>query len=327
MKRISSRTRRAWLLSAVALASLSWIPLAHAAYPDRVITMVVPYSPGGAADALARVVATRLGAKLGATVIIDNRAGASGTIGAGFVAKAAADGYTMLYDATPYSINPHMFPKMPFASGALKPLSLVSQTPNVLVVGAGSPFKDVKDLIAQAKAKPGKINFASGGAGTVQRLAAELFRQQLGLDLVHVPYKSGGPAITDVAGGQVDFMFGTVSATAPLVQGGKLRALATSSPQRSSMLPAVPTIAESAIPAYEVFEWNGIFLPSATPDAVVTRLSQAVMEVMKEDEVRKRFTDLGVQPIGSTPAQFVDYLKKEDTRWADVIRKGHITLD
>ncbi len=328
MKSTFSRSRRSVIAgAAAALASLSLMTAAHAAYPERVITMVVPYSPGGAADALARVVATRLGAKLGATVIVDNRAGASGTIGAGFVAKAPADGYTMLYDATPYSINPHMFPKMPFASGALKPLSLVSQTPNVLVVGAGSPFKDVKDLIAQAKAKPGKINFASGGAGTVQRLAAELFRQQLGLDLVHVPYKSGGPAITDVAGGQVDFMFGTVSATAPLVQGGKLRALATSSPQRSPMLPAVPTVAESVIPGYEVFEWNGVFLPAATPEAVVTRLSQALMDVMKEDEVKKRFTDLGAQPIGSTPAQFADYLRKEDVRWAEVIRKGNITLD
>ena len=318
-----SRTRRT-LLAACALAFAS---LAHAAYPDRTITMVVPYAPGGAADALARVVAAKMATQLGATVIVDNRAGASGTIGAAFVAKAPADGYTVLYDATPYSINPHLFPHMPFAANALQPLSLVSLAPNVLVVKGDSSLKTVQDLIAKAKAQPGKVNFASGGSGTVQRMAAELFRQKLNLDLVHVPYKSGGPAITDVTGGQVDFMFGTVAATSGLIDAGKLHALAVSSEKRSPRLPKVPTVAETVIPGYAVYEWNGMFLPAGTPADVAARLQKAVGDAMKDPEVRKRFTDLGAEPVGSTPAQFADYLKKEDAKWAEVVRKGNIKLD
>ncbi len=311
------------LVAAVALAA----GLAHAAFPERPVTIVVPYAPGGAADAVARVIATRMGARLGTSVIVDNKAGASGTIGASFVAKAPADGYTMLYDATPYSINPHLFPRMPYASAALQPLSLVLLAPNVLIVKADSPLRTVDDLVARAKAQPGKLNFASGGSGTVQRLAAELFRQQLGLDMVHVPYKSGGPAIADVMGGQVDFMFGTVAATYPLITGGKLRALAVSAPERSRRLPEVPTVAEAAIPGYEAYEWNGMFLPAGTPAPVAAQLQQALAEVLKEDEVRQRLTDLGAQPIGSTPAEFATFLKKEDAKWGDVVRKGNIKLD
>jgi len=318
-----SRTRRA-LVAACALAAAS---LAHAAWPDRPITIVVPYAPGGAADALARVLAAKMGTKLGATVIVDNRAGASGTIGAAYVAKAQPDGYTMLYDATPYSINPHLFPKMPYAADALQPLSLVSLAPNILIVKADSPYKDVNDLIAKAKAQPGKVNFASGGSGTVQRLASELFRQKLSLDVVHVPYKSGGPAITDVMGGQVDFMFSTVAASSPLVDSGKLRALAISSPKRLPRLPNVPTVAETVIPGYEVYEWNGVFLPAGAPTEVVTKLQKAVAESLQDKEVKKRFEDVGAQPIGSTPARFVDYLKKEDAKWAEVVRNGNIKID
>jgi tripartite-type tricarboxylate transporter receptor subunit TctC len=259
--------------------------------------------------------------------VVENRPGASGTIGAAYAAKAAPDGYTMLYDATPYSINPHLFPKMPYAPDALKPLSLVSLAPNILIVKDDSPYKDVQGLVEQAKAHPGKINFASGGSGTVQRLAAELFRQRLGLNMVHVPYKSGGPAITDVMTGQVDFMFSTVAASSPLVDAGRLRALAISSPQRSPRLPNVPTVAETVIPGYEVYEWNGVFLPAGVPDAIAAKLRDALVQTLAEDDVKKRFNDLGVQPVGSTPAEFADYLKKEDAKWAEVIRKGDIRLD
>lgn len=318
-----SRTRRL-LVAGCALAAAS---LAHAAWPERTVTIVVPYAPGGAADALARVLAGKMATKLGTSVIVENRAGASGTIGAAAVAKAAADGYTVLYDATPYSINPHLFPQMPYASNALQPLSLVSLAPNVLIVKTDSPFKSVQDLIAKAKAQPGKVNFASGGSGTVQRLASELFRQKLGLDMVHIPYKSGGPAITDVMGGQVDFMFSTVAASSPLIDGGKLRALAISSPKRLPRLADVPTVAESVIPGYEVYEWNGVFVPANTPADVRAKLQKAVAESLQEEDVKKRFTDVGAQPIGSTPAQFADYLKKEDAKWSEVVRKGNIKLD
>jgi tripartite-type tricarboxylate transporter receptor subunit TctC len=300
---------------------------AQAAFPERPITLVVPYAPGGSADALARVLAVRVGAKLGTSVVVDNKPGASGTIGASFAAKAAPDGYTVLYDATPYSINPHLFPRMPFAANALQPLALVSLAPNIVIVRAESPIKTIKDLADKARAEPGKINFASGGSGTVQRLAAELLRQRLGLDMVHVGYKSGGPAIVDTMGGQIDFMFSTIAASYPLVSGGKLRALAVSSPQRSPRLPDVPTIAETVAPGYEAYEWNGLLLPAGTPAPVAEKLHKAVVEVLKEDEVKRRFIDVGVQPVGSTPAEFAEFLKKEDAKWADVIRKGSIKLD
>jgi tripartite-type tricarboxylate transporter receptor subunit TctC len=300
---------------------------AHAAFPERPVTLVVSYAPGGSADALARVIAVRMSEKLGTSVVVDNRPGASGTIGAAYAAKAAPDGYTVLYDATPYSINPHLFAKMPFAAGALQPLALVSLAPNIVIVRTDSPIKDIQDLAAKARAEPGKLNFASGGSGTVQRLAAELLRQRLGLDMVHVGYKSGGPAIVDVMGGQVDFMFSTVAASSPLVASGKLRALAISSPTRSARLPAVPTIAETVAPGYEAFEWNGVFVPAGTPAPVADKLHQALVEVLKEDGVRKRFLDVGVQPVGSTPAEFAAFLKKEDARWAEVVRKGNIKLD
>ena len=311
------------LIAACALAAA----VAQAAFPERPITLVVPYAPGGGADAAARLLATRMGARLGTSIIVDNRPAASGTIGASQVAKARADGYTVLYDATPFSINPHLFAKLPYARSALQPLSLVLLMPNVVVVKADSPVRSVADLAARAKAQPGKINFASGGSGTVQRLAAELFRQRLELDMVHVPYKSGGPAIADVMGGQVDFMFGTMAATYPLVTGGKLRALAVAAPQRSARLPDVPTVSETVIPGYEAYEWNGIFLPTGTPEPVAARLHQALSEVLQEAEVRQRLSDLGAQPMASTPAEFAAFLQKEDAKWGEVVRKGAIVLD
>lgn len=311
------------LIAACALAAAT----VHAAFPDRPITMVVPYAPGGSADAVARLLAQHIGTKLGTSVIVENRAGASGTIGASYVAKVPADGYTMLYDATPYSINPHLFAKMPYAANALQPLSLVLLAPNMVIVPANSPFKNINDLIAKAKAQPGKLNFASGGSGTVQRLAAELLRQQLKLDMVHVPYKSGGPAIADVIGGQVDFMFSTMAASYPLVSGGKLRALAISSPERAKRLPDVPTVAETVIPGYEVYEWNGMFLPAGTPAAIAGKLQQTLVEVLKEDAVRQRLEDLGAKAVGSTPAEFATFLGKEDAKWGEVVRKGDIKLD
>ncbi|VFR30541.1 Tricarboxylate transport protein TctC [plant metagenome] len=315
-------------IAAMCLAALSLVgTAAHAAFPERAITIVVPYAPGGASDTVARLLANRMADKLGTSIVVENKPGASGTIGANFVARAPADGYTVLYDATPYSINPQLFAKMPFAADALQPLSLVLLQPNTLIVKPDSPFKDVTSLVEAAKAKPGTINFASGGSGTVQRLAAELFRQQLGLDMVHIPYKSGGPAIVDVMGGQVDFMFSTVAAAYPLVSTGKLRALAVSSAQRSERLPDVPTVAESGVPGYEAYEWNGLFLPKGTPEAVSAKLHAVLVQVLDEAEVKQRLSDLGAQPAGSTPADFSAFLRKESAKWAEVIEAGRISLD
>lgn len=300
---------------------------AHAAYPERPITIVVPYAPGGASDTVARLVASRMSEKLNASIVIDNRVGASGTIGANYVANAKPDGYTMLYDATPHSINPHLFAKMPYAKTALQPLSLVILAPNVLIVPGNSAFKNLDELIAKAKDEPGKLNFASGGSGTVQRLAAELLRQKLNLDMVHVPYKSGGPAIADVMGGQVDFMFGTVAATQPLIASGKLNALAVSSPERSVRLPDVPTVAELVIPGFEVFEWNGIFLPAGTPEEISQKLNTALVEVLQDEAVKTRLAEMGALPAGSSPAEFAEFLRQEDSKWGEVVRNGNIQQD
>jgi len=310
---IMTRALAAWVL--VAGGSL-----ALAAFPERPVTLIVPYSPGGSADAQARILAQHLGAKLGVSVIVENRPGASGTIGEASAAKAAPDGYTLLYTGTAYSINPHLFTSMPYAADALQPLMLVSLLPNVLIVPTNSPWHSVHDLVAQARAQPGSINFASGGSGTLQRMAAELFQQKLRLDMVHVPYKSGGPAIAGVMGSQVDFMFSTIAASGPLIKGGRLRGLAVTARTRQTLLPDVPTLAETVIPGYEVSEWNGIFLPAGVPAAITKTLHQALM-------LQQRFGDMGSQIVASTSAEFTDFLTKQRAQWAEVIRAGNIRLD
>ncbi|MCX5591862.1 Bug family tripartite tricarboxylate transporter substrate binding protein [Alcaligenes endophyticus] len=315
------------LLTTFTALFLSYSSVTQAAFPERPITIVVPYSPGGAADTVARLIANELGDKLATNVIVENRPGASGTIGANNVARAKPDGYTILYDATPYSINPHLFAKLPFDNKALEPLSLVLLAANALIVRDDSPYKDVNDLIADAKANPGKLNFASGGSGTVQRLASELFRQELDLEMEHIPYKSGGPAIVDVLGGQVDFMFATVAASAPLVSPGKLRVLAVSSPERSALLPEVETVSETVIPGYEAYEWNGMFVPAGTPEQVKETLHAAIVEVVNGENIKKRLSDLGAQSVASTPNEFSQFLEEQDKKWAQVIEVGNIKLD
>lgn len=314
-------------INSLVLVSALVAGVAHAAFPDRPITMVVPYSPGGAGDIVARQLALQMGKRLGTTVIVDNKPGASASIGAAFVARAPNDGYTLLYDATPFSINPALLPNLPYNIKSFQPLSLVTLMPNLIIVSKDSPIRDQNDLIARAKAAPGKLNFASGGSGTVQRMAAELYRQGLGLDMVHVPYKSGGPAIADVMGGQVDFMFSNIAASYPLVSSGKLRALAVSSPRRSPLLPGAPAVAESVLPGFEVYEWAGVLLPAGTPPAVVQQLHKAVVDSLKDPELKKRFAEMGALAVGNTPAEFGDFLVKEQVKWAVTVRRGNIKVD
>ena len=315
------------ILKTALLACSLLVSAAYAAFPDRTITIVVPYATGGAGDAQARQLAVRMGAKLGTSVIVDNKPGANGIIGKSFAARAPADGYTILFDATASSINPALYPTLPYTDKNFQPLTLLSLLPNVLIVGKDSPIKDQADLIARAKAQPGKLTFASGGGGTVQRMAAELYRQGLGLDMLHVPYKSGGPAITDTMAGQVDFMFSNIAGSGPLIAGGKVRALAISSPKRSPLLPNVPAVAESVLPGYEAFEWAGLQLPAGTPDAIVNQLHKAVVDSLQDEAFKKYFADMGATAIGSTPAEFAAFLQKENAKWAEAVRKGNIKLD
>ncbi|MBL0419266.1 tripartite tricarboxylate transporter substrate binding protein [Ramlibacter sp. AW1] len=311
-------------MAAVAIsAGLAATPAA-AAWPDKPISLVVPYAPGGTADALARLIAQHLGPKLNTSVVVVNKAGASGIIGASSVAQATPDGYTVLYDATPLSINPHL-QKMPFdPQKDLTPVSLVAVTPMLLVVPKSSPYNSIQDLIKAAKEKPGKLTFSSGGQGTVQYMGAELFNQGAGIKMLHVPYKSGGPGLMAIVSGEVDLGFGNLPALTGHVSNGLVKPLAITSGQRNANFPHVPTIAESAVKGYETYEWNGMFVPSGTPASVVSRLQGAVKEVLAIPEVKAKFDNLGSRVVASTPDEFRKYLDTESAKWAATVKSADI---
>lgn len=310
-------------LAALLMAAIVASPT-HAAYPDSPISMVVPYAPGGAADTLARLISQHLATKLNGSVIVVNRAGASGIIGANSVAQAKGDGYTFLYDATPFSINPFL-QKLNFdPQKDLIPVTQVSVTPMLLVVPKNSPFNSLQDVVKAAKANPGKLTFGSGGQGTVQFMAGELFSQGAGINMLHIPFKSGGPAIMATVGGQVDMMFSNLPAISNLVNKGELKALAITSSQRNANFPDVPTIAESGVKGYEAYEWNGIFAPKGTPVAIMNTVQNAVKEVLQLPEVKERFDALGTKIIASTPEDFKKYMDVESAKWAKVVKQANI---
>jgi tripartite-type tricarboxylate transporter receptor subunit TctC len=309
--------------AALALGVAAAMP-AHAAWPtDKPLQIVVPYAPGGTADALARLIAEHLGKKLGTSAIVLNKAGASGTIGQGEVARAAGDGYTMLYDATPFSINPHL-QKLPYDQKDLQPVTLVGLTPMFLAVHKNSPYQSVDQLVKAARQSPGKLTFGSGGQGTVQYMGAELFLQAAGIKALHVPYKSGGPALLAAVSGEVDFGFGNLPALSPHVKSGMLRPLAITSAQRNPNYPEVPTIAETVAKGFEVHEWNGIFVPASTPREIVQRLNKALREVLESTEVKARMYALGSRVVASSTEDFRKFLAQEDARWAATVKAADI---
>jgi tripartite-type tricarboxylate transporter receptor subunit TctC len=326
----NNSARRAWIPAACIGAALVLTTLGAAAeaWPAKPVKMVVTYPPGGTVDAVARVIAPKLSARLGQPVVIDNRAGAGGAIGGDLVAKSAPDGYTVMLDASNHSQNPALRSKMPFDTlRDLAPVSLLVRVPNVLVANPAAPIKDVKDLIAQAKAKPEQINYASSGNGSAQHLAAELFGVVAGVRMTHVAYKGGGPALTDVMAGQVPVFFASLASSLPYIQGGKLRALAVTGKARSPVLPQIPTVAESGLTGYEVYEWNGVFVPAGTPAPVVERLSKELSAVMREPEVRARLEAMGAEVIGSTPAELESFRRAEIAKWTQVAKTNKIALD
>jgi tripartite-type tricarboxylate transporter receptor subunit TctC len=315
--------RRGVVLLCAALLPLSgW-----AAWPERAIRMVVPYAAGGGADNTARIVAQRLGEILGQPIVIDNRPGAGGVIGADNVAKALPDGYTVLYDASAFGVNGALR-KLPYDPVKdFIPVSLVATAPQILVVGADKPYKSVADLVAAAKKEPGRLTYASAGAGTGSHLAAEMFNEQARIETLHVPYKGGAPALTDVMAGQVDMYFGNAASTLQNLGGGKLRALAVSSRKRIQGLDHVPTLRESGMPDYEVLEWNGVFLPRNTPRDIVDRLVRATREAVADPTVRERLLKAGLDPVGNSAPEFAAFIKAESARWQAVVKARHITLD
>jgi tripartite-type tricarboxylate transporter receptor subunit TctC len=312
------------LLAALAAGSLT----AHAAWPDKPIKLVVPYAAGGAADALARVVATELGLRLKQQVIVENKGGAGGTIGAQAVAQAPADGYTFLYDATSFAVNPHLYPKLGFSYAKdFAPVAMVAQIPTLLVVPAASSFKTVAELVKHAKTRPGKQSYASAGNGGAAHLTGELFKQGFGFSAVHIPYKGGAPALTDLAGGQVDWMFSAVTASAPLVKAGRLRAIATAFDRRVDSLPDLPTVAELGLPGFQAYEWNAVFAPAATPADTVQRLETELRDVLKAPAVRERLAAMGALPASGGAKELGDFVRTESAKWATVIQASGIKPD
>jgi tripartite-type tricarboxylate transporter receptor subunit TctC len=316
--------------SGLALAALASGAVWAQAFPSKPLVYVVPYAPGGAADVFARQLGERLGARLGQNVVVDNRAGANGNIGSASILRAPADGHVLLLGtASTIAINPHLYgAAMPYDS--IKDLQAVSGTHamvNVLVVNVDAPYKNVKDLIAAAKAKPASLAYASAGNGNTMHIAGEQFRMQAGIELLHVPYKGGAPAMNDVLSGQVPMMFNNLPAVLPLVRAGKLRALAVASPKRSALLPDVPTMQEAGLPGYESTVWNGIFVRAGTPPAVVERLSREIAAALAEPALRQSFEAQGFDIIPSTPAQFTDLVRSEVRRYQDIVVRSGAKVD
>jgi len=308
------------LLAAAAVQAQVW--------PAKPIRLVVTYPPGGTVDAVARIVAPKLSARLGKPVVIDNRGGAGGAIGGDLVAKSPADGYTVMLDASNHAQNPALRSKMPFDTlRDFAPVSLLVKVPNILVVHPDASIRSVKDLIAQAKARPGEVNYASSGNGSSPHLAAELFDSMAKTRMTHVAYKGGGPALTDVMAGQVPVFFASLGSGLPYIKSGKLRAVAVAGKTRSPVLPEVPTIAESGLPGYEMYEWNAVFVPAGTPAAVIDRLSKEIAATLKDAEVRTRLEVLGAEVIGSSPAELDTFRRAELAKWIRLAKDNKLQLD
>ncbi|UMT86564.1 tripartite tricarboxylate transporter substrate binding protein [Paracidovorax citrulli] len=299
-----------------------------AAWPAKPVRWVVPFPPGGAMDVIARTLGERAGRTLGQPFVIENRPGAGGNIGADAVAKSPADGYTIMITSIGMATNKALYARLSYDPVKdFAPVSLLAIVPNVLVVNANSPDRTVADVIAHAKREPGKLTYASAGNGTSIHLAGEVFASMAKLNLLHVPYKGSGPAMTDMLGGQVDLMFDSITSAAPHIQSGKLRALGVTSARRSATLPGVPTIAEAGVPGYEVSPWFAVFAPAGTPAPIVQKLNAALLDAMKQPETRARFDAIGAEPIGSTPAQLATHLDKEMARWGALIKDRNIRMD
>jgi len=316
------------ILCSVAIAAATITTPAHAAFPDKPVKIVVPFAPGGGTDLVARTMGITMGQELGQPVIIDNKPGAGTIIGTDAVAKAPPDGYTMVMATVAHVVNPSIQSKLPYNyEKAFAPVMLVGVSPNVLVVRAESPLKSVKDLIDAAKANPGKLSFASQGAGTSAHLAGELFKNLTKTNITHIPYRGAGPAITDLLGGQVDVMFATAAAVGTFIESGKLRPLAVTTATRSvtPSLAKVPTVAESGVPGYVADSWYGLYVPAGTPPDVIAKLNAAAKKAVQTDSFRKRVEGEGLVINAGSPADFDRYAKGEEARWRKVVKENNIT--
>ncbi len=313
-----SRTRRALALATL----LGMATLAHAAWPEKPITLVVPWAPGGSTDILARALGTKLSQSLGQPVIVDNRAGASGNIGSNFVAKAAPDGYTLLVGSmSTHAMNPALMATMPFRGVEdFTPIAQLANVINTMVINPSVPAKNVKEFVAYAKANPGKLNYASAGPGSTNHLSAVLFEKAAGIQMVHVPYKGGAPAVVDTVADQTQVLFSAGTQTLPHVKAGKLRLLAVTEAQRSTLMPDVPTVGET-LPGYQLGVWYGFFGPAGMPKDLVERLNAEANKAMADPEVRKHMESIGVEIVKTTPQQFAKVLRDDADRYGRIIRE------
>ena len=328
-RRSTHRPRSHIVLAALAIVAAGLSPAragAQDAYPSRRITMVVPFPAGAATDSIARSIAQDLTKAWGQPVTVENRAGATGSIGSAYVAHAAPDGYTLLVNTTSsHTMGPNLLRQKSFDPiKDFKPVTLLVWAPNVLVVNPRVPARSVKDLIALAKQEPGKLDFASSGTGSSIDLAAEMFDKEAGIRMTHVPYKGAAPAIADLLGGQVDLMFDTVAEALPHIRSGKLRALGVTTTHRSPSLPDVPTIAEAGLPGYEMAAWIGLMAPAGTPDAIVDKLNRQIAIILDDPALRARIVAQGMEPAPSTPAMFEAQIVREVPKYATVIKEAGI---
>ena len=327
MNNLTSSQRRALMgLGLLGALPLGWAQTAG--YPSRAVRMVVPFPPGGPTDVLARIVATKLGERFGQAFAIDNKAGSSGMMGSVDVVKAAPDGYTLLGNASIHVINPSLYPKISFdALADFTPITQLAHVPLILVVNNDLPVRSVKELIAYAKANPGKLNFASSGNAAAPHLAGESFKLAAGIDMQHVPYKGSAPALTDLIGGQVQLMFDSMPSAMPFVKAGKLRPLAVTTANRSLAVPDLPTVAEAGVPGYDISTWYGLWGPKGLSKEVTDKLANEVARILKLPDVKERYAALGAEPVGNSPEEFAAYCKSELLKWAKVVKDSGAKAD
>ena len=322
-------TRRAIGLAALAAAAgFSGAVHAQDAWPSKPITMVVPFPPGGPTDMVARVLAQQVGQQLGQTVVVDNRPGANGNIGNALVAKAAPDGYTVLYNTSSISLSPSLYKKLSYdVNKDLRPVALTAVVPLGLVVNPKLPVNNVQEFVQYAQANKGKLSYGSAGNGNVTHLAAFQVVQHYKIDASHVPYKGSAPADVDLVAGQIDFMTDTINSVAPFIKDGRLKLLAVSSSKRLPNFPDAPTLAESGMSGFDAGAWQGVMLPAKTPDAIVQRLNNELMKALKDPGVLEKLRLQGTEPLGSTPQAYGDYINSEIKRWAAVVKSTGVSLD
>jgi tripartite-type tricarboxylate transporter receptor subunit TctC len=323
----SAFIRVAAAFAAAVLAAATSLAFAQSAYPTKPIRLIVPFPPGGSNDIVGRIVAAELGEKLGRPVVIDNRGGAGGTLGTEMAAHAEPDGHTLLIISVSYAFNPSLYKLRFDPEKAFIPVAMIGNGPNALTVNSKLPVNSVKDLIALAKAKPGQLFYATSGVGTFQHLSSELFRIMTGVNMIHVPFKGGGPAIADVIAGNTQICLGSLIQMMPHVSGNRMKLLAVGGAKRTPALPNVPTIAESGVPGYDATNWWGMLAPARTPPAIVKRLNDEVNAIMRAPEMQKRFEAQGAETATMTPTEFGRYIRIETTKWAKVVKEAGIKAE